>query len=257
MNAGQRILEKQQRLRARAEIQESGEAAELLSLRLEHLRPDDLQSLGRLVDFFQTHAFYAEWLKRLGRQGQALLQARIRGEEAPVEGWLEEVRALLIPVERKEPPPFRDYSPNATHSSLIHRVSERLFRGPQPFERDLVELKGFGLTRVVNLRQESEQSRDYCEKLELGYHYIPVTDQEVPRLDQVHTFLELLRQGGPALVHCWAGQGRTGIFVTCYRIRLGVELEEAIRLSDAEARCRGLRDHQREWVRRHHGEFAP
>jgi protein tyrosine phosphatase (PTP) superfamily phosphohydrolase (DUF442 family) len=130
------------------------------------------------------------------------------------------------------------------------RVAEQLFRSPQPRLSGLSYLKEtYGLTGVINLREESEESRELCQQLGLSYRWLPVPDMQTPQEAQVDEFLECTREG-IQLVHCFAGQGRTGLFVACFRMARGVPPEEAIRLSDAEIFSRGMRQGQREWVRR-------
>jgi len=129
------------------------------------------------------------------------------------------------------------------------KVDERLWRSGQPKLLDVADNKALGLGALVNLREEAKDSGDYARELELGYLHIPVPDQQCPAPRQVEQFLEFMRDfPGLVLVHCHAGQGRTGIFVACYRIAQGVAPEEAVRVTDAEIRMRGMRPHQREWV---------
>jgi protein tyrosine phosphatase (PTP) superfamily phosphohydrolase (DUF442 family) len=127
-----------------------------------------------------------------------------------------------------------------------------LYRGPQPRVEDLQTLKSRGLRSVVNLREESDESRYYCRHLELSYHGIPVVDWTVPEVAQVEEFLDLMEHppNRPLLIHCWGGVGRTGLFVSCWRIRMGMETEEAIRLSDMETPHQGMNQIQRDWIRR-------
>ena len=127
-----------------------------------------------------------------------------------------------------------------------------LYRGPQPGAPQLQKFKELGLRTVVNLREESDESRFYCEHLALDYRPIPVADWTVPTPDQVGEFLEVMDQEAsrPVLVHCWAGVGRTGLFVSAWRIRMGMGVEEALRLSDQETPHLGMSDLQRDWLRR-------
>ncbi len=126
-----------------------------------------------------------------------------------------------------------------------------LYRGPQPGIEHLLGLQEQGLRTVVNLRQESDESRYYCNHLGLAYCAIPVTDWTVPEVDQVEHFLDLMEHSPnrPLLVHCWGGVGRTGLFVSCWRIRMGMKPEEALRLSDMETPKIGMNQEQRDWVR--------
>ena len=130
-----------------------------------------------------------------------------------------------------------------------------LYRGPQPEAEQLATLQKQGLRSVINLREESDESRYYCRHLGLDYHGIPVADWTVPTVQQVEEFLDLMDHPStrPTLVHCWGGVGRTGLFVSCWRIRMGMPAQEAILLSDQETPHMGMNDPQRTWVR----QFLP
>lgn len=125
-----------------------------------------------------------------------------------------------------------------------------LFRSPQPSFEDLHKLKEQGLRSVVNLREESDESRWHCEMLGLNYHHISLGDWTVPTAEQVERFLGLMKDPTqtPLLVHCWAGVGRTGLFVTCWRVSMGMSVHEAIRLSDLETPQMGMSRLQRDWL---------
>lgn len=127
-----------------------------------------------------------------------------------------------------------------------------LYRGPQPRAEDLQALQARGLRLVVNLREESDESRYYCRHLGLEYRGIPVVDWTVPEVPQVEEFLDLMEHppNRPLLLHCWGGVGRTGLFVSCWRIRMGMKPEEAIRISDLETPHQGMNSLQRDWIRR-------
>lgn len=133
-----------------------------------------------------------------------------------------------------------------------------LYRGPQPSLEALVALARRGLRLVVNLRAESDLSRDLCERLRLDYLHLPVVDWSIPDLRQVETFLERAEDPAsrPLLVHCFGGVGRTGIFVSCYRIRQGMPVEEALRRSDRETPWLSMNEIQREWVRAFSRRYA-
>jgi protein tyrosine phosphatase (PTP) superfamily phosphohydrolase (DUF442 family) len=131
-------------------------------------------------------------------------------------------------------------------------VDAFLWRSPQPRLAGLEYLRDLGVRQVICLRQESDQSERLCGPLGLTCHKLSVTDMDVPDLDQVSRFLDWVGPGRePGLVHCQAGQGRTGVFVACYRIHHGMNPDEAVARSDAEIFSRGMRLHQRQWVLDH------
>lgn len=132
----------------------------------------------------------------------------------------------------------------------ILKVSSKLFRSPQPDYNDLKQLQQRGLKAVVNVRAEVEDSLYYCRELKLTYKHFPVVDWKIPTDEQMDEFLFFLENPGntPALVHCWAGVGRTGLFVTCHRVILGMNPTDAIAASDAETPGLGMNQLQRDWV---------
>lgn len=107
------------------------------------------------------------------------------------------------------------------------------------------------MTGVINLREESEESEVICRRLGLSYDYFPVPDWTAPHPRQVEAFLALLEERPDQcfLVHCAAGIGRTGVMVSCYRVRQGwMSPEEALERTDEEAPRARMVDVQRQFV---------
>lgn len=138
------------------------------------------------------------------------------------------------------------------------QVDEALWRGPQPTLDDLRDLRDKGLTAVVSLREEGQYGQPpygQSEALAVGlrWHLVPVRDHGIPTLEQVREFLALVdnHRGGTVLVHCLGGVGRTGVFVSCYRIaRHGWTALEAIKQSHLEVPWLPLNEVQREFIRK-------
>lgn len=127
-------------------------------------------------------------------------------------------------------------------------ISHELIRGPQPDLDDLADLKALGLTGVINLRLESDHSREICRQLGLDYHYFPVRDWTTPDRAQVEEFLALFQNEGQYLVHCLGGVGRTGVFVSCYRIARGLDPAACIRQSHTEVTWMSMNEIQMQFV---------
>jgi len=104
------------------------------------------------------------------------------------------------------------------------RVNDFLFRGAQPREVGLSELKILGITTIVDLRGEDREKlnweRQRAEALGMRFVQIPVSGWSPPTDEQLVQFLSLLHDnpGQKIFVHCRFGDDRTGVFVAAYRI---------------------------------------
>jgi tyrosine-protein phosphatase SIW14 len=104
------------------------------------------------------------------------------------------------------------------------RLNGVLYRGAQPHEQSLAQLKALGITTIVDLREEDparrENEKKEAESLGLKFVSIPVGGWSAPTNEQVVQFLLLFR-GKPdekIFVHCHLGEDRTGVFVAAYRM---------------------------------------
>ncbi len=114
---------------------------------------------------------------------------------------------------------------------------------PEAFERVVRER---GIRTVMSVRDArvsgSEQSddfeREYCEATGRKFHRLPIPDWEVqggaiPGEETVRIYLNLLEKPEetprPILIHCFAGEHRTGAMVAIYRMEYdGWRNDEAI-----------------------------
>jgi len=116
------------------------------------------------------------------------------------------------------------------HIAGIHnagKVTEVLYRGAQPKETGLSELKKLGITTIVDLRGEGLDKiaweRKTTESLGMRFVHIPVSGWSPPTDEQLIQFLSLFRGDAPRqkiFVHCRFGDDRTGVFVAAYRMAL-------------------------------------
>lgn len=106
------------------------------------------------------------------------------------------------------------------------KISDHLYRGAQPRDPGLVELKKLGVTTIVNLRDEDQPKISWEEKraetLGIRFVHIPVNGWSIPTNEQAAKFLALFRDNPQEtiFVHCRFGDDRTGVFVALYRIAI-------------------------------------
>ncbi len=104
------------------------------------------------------------------------------------------------------------------------KISDVLYRGAQPKEVGVSELKILGITTIVDLRGEDREKiaweRNLAESLGMRFVHIPVSGWSPPTDEQVVQFLSLFRseRGQKVFVHCRFGDDRTGVFVATYRM---------------------------------------
>ena len=115
------------------------------------------------------------------------------------------------------------------------KVNEYLYRGAQPKEEGIEQLKKLGIDTIVDLRGERhglmEKERAHAESLGMRLVSIPGTGWTAPRDEQVARFFALVSETPrrKIFIHCWFGGDRDGMFVAAYRIAFdGWTAEEAV-----------------------------
>jgi protein tyrosine phosphatase (PTP) superfamily phosphohydrolase (DUF442 family) len=124
--------------------------------------------------------------------------------------------------------------PNPAHGEKLRitgipnagKITDILYRGAQPRDVGLSELKILGIATIVDLRGEDrekiEWERKTAESLGMRFVHIPVSGWSSPTDEQVVQFLSLFRdnRGQKIFVHCRFGDDRTGVFVAAYRMAI-------------------------------------
>lgn len=106
--------------------------------------------------------------------------------------------------------------------------------GPVAHPWDLHDLYNQGFRIIVSL----DDTVNETEITQKGFHHVPLylpdvalTSQDRKELfvEKACEFVEIISsQSHPVLVHCWAGNDRTGGILACYLISCGTDPETAI-----------------------------
>ena len=117
------------------------------------------------------------------------------------------------------------WSAQAQREDLGHffKVNDSLFRGQQPTDRGLAQLKDLGIKHVVYLhfnKKQAAHEKAVVEGLGMKFTHIPMSWITPPKQNQIDTWLKLTMNSeeGPVFVHCQHGRDRTGTMVGIYRI---------------------------------------
>ncbi|HTZ48715.1 MAG TPA: hypothetical protein VMH20_14060 [Verrucomicrobiae bacterium] len=104
------------------------------------------------------------------------------------------------------------------------KVDDYLYRGAQPSEPALKELKQLGITTIVDLRGERkglmETERKNAQAMGIELISLPGNGWSPPTDEQLAQFFTIM-QATPrrkVFLHCWLGGDRAGVFIAAYRI---------------------------------------
>lgn len=129
-----------------------------------------------------------------------------------------------------------DAAPTATPRvpNAPTKVSVALTRGANVNLAQIERLSRDGFRSIISLNLEGDDDAEHAAHWGLRARSLPVLDQWHPTMTQIKTFLETVQsaENQPAYVHCTYGNGRTSVFVACYRLAvdhwsLGRALTEA------------------------------
>ena len=104
------------------------------------------------------------------------------------------------------------------------KVNEYLYRGAQPKEGGLEQLKKLGVDTIIDLRGELhglvQNEHERAEALGMRFVNLPGSGWATPKDEQIAQFFSLVqeRPRRTIFIHCWLGGDRSGMFVAAYRM---------------------------------------
>ena len=104
------------------------------------------------------------------------------------------------------------------------KVNDFLYRGAQPKDDGIEQLKNFGIDTIVDLRSELHgliaNERQRAESLGIRYINLPGSGWATAKDEEIAQFFSLIRERPrrKIFIHCWLGGDRSGMFIAAYRI---------------------------------------
>ena len=104
------------------------------------------------------------------------------------------------------------------------KVDDHLYRGGQPTDEGLDQLKRLGINTIVDLRAELhgriENEREHAKSLGMQFVNLPGSGWATPKDEEIVRFFSLVREHPKrkTFIHCWLGGDRSGMFIAAYRI---------------------------------------
>ena len=117
--------------------------------------------------------------------------------------------------------------------SVLTQVSDWLYRGSEPEEKDFAKIKEKGIRTVIDFRDKPkkvEGERKKVEALGMNYFNLPWLITRPVKPELLDQFFKILDdpKNRPVLIHCEHGRDRTGVMTTLALMRYeGLSEKEA------------------------------
>ncbi|MEB3223937.1 MAG: tyrosine-protein phosphatase [Candidatus Sericytochromatia bacterium] len=124
---------------------------------------------------------------------------------------------------QEDEPGWRSTQGSREDLGHFFKVDDQLFRGQQPSDKGLSQLREMGVKHVVYLhfnRKQAAHEKAVVEGLGMKFTHLPMSWLLPPKQVQIETWLKVALDPaqGPVFVHCQHGRDRTGTMVAIYRI---------------------------------------
>lgn len=132
--------------------------------------------------------------------------------------------AFALDKDTKTKNPYKAKNKKIEDLPNFHKVHPYLYRGGEPTNKGVKELKKLGVTTLIDLRAPTKMAkaeRKYAESIGLKYINLPMS-AKAPTKKQVATLLSTIEEGKnknePVFVHCQHGSDRTGCMIGIWRV---------------------------------------
>lgn len=126
-----------------------------------------------------------------------------------------------VPAQESPATGFQAAETSTTTLKNFGKVNDNYYRGSQPRQNEIEQLKKLGVRTIIDLRGDKvPQAAEWVRQAGLQYINIPMKASRRATDEQTAYFLSLVNdpKNGPVYVHCKGGRHRTGALTAIYRI---------------------------------------